>query len=193
LIIILNMPFIALANTIDIQLTFDPEQVILSTEMGYDTVDYPQSFAGIELGKPQLPTVSAYVSLPYNSTVDSVSIVNSQTEVIEGNFLIYPVQPPQLTDDYTTEAQFTLPDPAVYNQDAFYPSQPYSDAYRSDYVGSTMGGVQVYPFRYNPVQRTLEIFTSLTVRITYTPPSPPPTILLLTTQIIPNLGKLCRH
>ena len=175
LIIILNTPITTLANTIDIQLTFDPEQVIISSEMGYDTVDYPQSFAGIELGKPQLPAVSAYVSLPYNSTVNSVSIVSSQTQIISGNFLIYPVQPPKYNDGYTTEPQFTLPDPAVYNQDAFYPSQPNTTAFRSDYVGSTMGGVEVYPFRYNPVQRRLQIFTSLTLRITYTPPSPSPT------------------
>lgn len=162
------------SDTIDIQLTFDPQDVILNTEIGYDTVDYPETIQMMDLGKPSLPMTSVYVSLPFNSTVSSVSVVSSQTQVISGNFFIYPVQLPQIIGEYTTEAGFTLPDPSVYNEDVFYPDIPYSDPFIGNFVGATMGVVVVYPFRYNPVYRELQIYTSLTLRLTYTPPSPPP-------------------
>ncbi|MGQ9706809.1 MAG: C25 family peptidase propeptide domain-containing protein [bacterium] len=142
--------------------------------MSYDTVEYLGTMAITELGKPQLTMTSVYVSLPFGSTVNSVSIVDSDTEDISGNFLIYPAQPPKPISEYTTEAKFTLPDPSVYNFDQFYPQNPYSEPFISSFNGADMGGIIVYPFRYNPVERHLELFTSLTLRLNYTPPSPPP-------------------
>jgi len=162
------------ADTIDIQLTFDTDNVALGKEMGYDTIEYPGTIPMTDLGKPQLTMTNISVSLPFGSTVNSVSIVDSDTEDISGNFLIYPVQPPKETGDYTTEAVFTLPDPSIYNVDQFYPQNPYSSPFISKLNGATMGGIIVYPFKYNPVDRNLKLFTSLTLRLNYTPPSPAP-------------------
>ena len=163
------------ADTIDIQLTFDPQKVILSKEMGYDFIDYPGTIQSGILGKPSLPTTAVNVSLPYDSTVNSVTVIGTPTiQVISGDFFIYPTQPPKYIGDYNTEADFTLPDPSVYNVDQFYPSLPYSNPNLKIFVGSSMASVEVHPFRYNPVVRVLDIYTSITLRINYTPPSQPP-------------------
>jgi len=174
LFILLIWLLILRADTIDIQITFDTDKVILGKEMGYDTVDYPETIKMIELGKPQLCMKDVYVSIPFNSIINSVTLIDSQQQTIPGNFLMLPAQKPRKTHEYSTEIELILPDPLVYNTYQFYPQNPYSQPFISNFVGSTMGGIIVYPFRYNPVDRKLELYTSLTLRLNYTPPSPAP-------------------
>jgi len=162
------------SDTIDIQVTFDPEEVILGKEIGYDTVDYPDINHTTDIGKPQLCMTGVYISLPFNSTVNSVSVIDLEKQTISGDFLILPAQKPKPMSEYTTEANFTLPDPSIFNTDQFYPQNPYSEPFISNFVGSTMGGIIIYPFRYNPVDRKLELYTSLTLRLNYTPQHPTP-------------------
>ncbi|MGQ9706791.1 MAG: C25 family cysteine peptidase [bacterium] len=174
LIFIITSVNISYSNTIDITLTFDPDNVIFSKEMGYDTIKYPDTLQMGNLGKPMLPMLSVYVSIPFKSTVNSISIVNSQTQDIQGDFLIYPAQLPIPKGEYNIKSNFILPDPSVYNNDQFYPQLPYSEPFVSSLNGADMGGITVYPFRYNPIDSNLELFTSLTLRLNYTPPSPTP-------------------
>jgi len=174
LIFIITLINISYSDTIDIQFSFDPDKVILEKEMGYDTVNYPDAIKKCDLGKPDLPITSVYISIPFESIIDSISIVSSQTQDIEGEFFILPAQKPKPIGEYTTESNFVLPDPSIYNIDQFYPQNPYSEPFISSFNGADMCEIIVYPFRYNPVDRHLEIYTSLTLRLNYTPPSPTP-------------------
>ncbi|MBW6461269.1 MAG: T9SS type A sorting domain-containing protein [Bacteroidales bacterium] len=115
----------------------------------------------LEQGAPDLPKMTASVIIP--------DLARMKTEVIDAsyrdyeNFLIAPSKG-NLTRDIdpaTVPYEFG----AVYQQNAFFPGnlvdmrEPYI---MRDHRGQT---VIIYPFQYNPVTKTLRVYTDITVRI----------------------------
>ncbi|MCL2312575.1 MAG: hypothetical protein FWC41_08865 [Firmicutes bacterium] len=75
-----------------------PNDVTLIKNRGFDEVTIEECSFTNEIGNPQLPVkVLSYV-LPYNSTVTSVEVNSVTQQKLEGNYYIFPTQPPRRLD-----------------------------------------------------------------------------------------------
>jgi hypothetical protein len=115
-------------------------------------------------GAPDLPKITASVIIPDLAAMQ-VEITDAHFSDFE-NILIAPSKGNLTRDIDPSTVPYTFG--AEYGQNAFFPGtiaalrEPYIVR---DYRGQT---VVVYPFQYNPVTRTLRVFTDITVRISRT-------------------------
>lgn len=146
-----------------------PDTVVtVRNEGGYDhiLVDLPLISAMQEVGAPQLPVHIATYVLPFNAEVTGLQVYTGTHRKIEGNYLIYPAQPP-LTVNAGDTVVFVEPDSAVYNSAAPYPGRTaeiISDRYEQGYHVVTVAS---YPVEYRPLSRELYI-TDISYAIGYT-------------------------
>lgn len=115
----------------------------------------------LEKGAPDLPKMTASVIIP--------DLAGMQVEVVESayrefsNFFIAPSKGNLTRDINPASVPYEYGE--AYGQNAFYPGKlaDLRDPYiMRDHRGQT---VIIYPFQYNPVTRTLRVYTDITVRI----------------------------
>lgn len=125
------------------------------------TVSVGEGTQMLQSGAPDLPKLSASVIIPDMALMDVEVISSSYTEFHDlaiapskGNLL-------RTVDPSTIPFEYGRP----YSENTFFPStladlrNPYI---LRDYRGQT---VLVYPFAYNPVSRTLRVYTDITVKV----------------------------
>ncbi|MBU1720461.1 MAG: hypothetical protein KKA07_15465, partial [Bacteroidetes bacterium] len=113
-------------------------------------------------GAPDLLKATASVVIPDDAEMQ-ISVVNQTYTEITG-IDIAPSKGNLTRDVNPADVAYTYGD--VYNKDRFFPGTlaELNDPYIiRDYRGQT---VVVYPFQYNPVTKTLRVYTSIEVQIT---------------------------
>lgn len=137
----------------------------VTTSMGIVyVINAPNSSQILKKGAPALPKLTKSVIIPDKAEM--------QIEVISSNFIeiqnidIAPskgnlkrnIDPSTIPYFYGEE----------YEQDQFFPSSPAT--LKSPYILRDFRGqtVVIYPFRYNPVSKTLRIYTDITVQVSPT-------------------------
>ncbi|MFC1854153.1 C25 family peptidase propeptide domain-containing protein, partial [candidate division CSSED10-310 bacterium] len=117
-----------------------------------------------KIGAPELPQVNRSIIIP-NDAMMEVKMVNCDYYEIRDidiapsrGFILRNVNPKNVPYSFGRQ----------YQNDAFYPAQPFSMSkpyILRDYRGLV---VKVYPFQYNPVQRVLRVYTYMTVEVVKT-------------------------
>lgn len=158
---------LSLSATLEHTFQFDAARVQLGTEQDYHTVDYPCAAHIEHLGMPDLPAVIAHFVIPPTAEVTGFEVVSLTEARLPGEFHVLPVQHPIPFSIDRPEQPFVEPDPVIYAQDAQYPEAPAEVGMAGNKSGYRLVDFCVYPVRYNPVQRTLSIVKSITVRLTY--------------------------
>jgi hypothetical protein len=128
----------------------------------YDAVRLPGAQVTMEPGKPCLPVWHHAVPMP-NGAGATVRILKEKVQVIEGvNVLpyydVFPSQP---------DLDLFEKDDAVYGADAFYPAERCVLSAPVILNEERHLPLTVYPFRFNPVTRQLEVCTELRLEITF--------------------------
>jgi len=158
---------IPVSNTEEVVVDIDiPGINMAETDEGgvtYQILELPGGGHTEEIGKPQLPTVGHFVAVPAGASVN-VEIVDSVSEVTEG-YTVYPAQEP-LTDSDNDSPTFTI-DTEVYETDAFYPSEIVEFEGPHIIRGCSMIILKVFPVQFNPVKKTLKVYSSLRVRVSF--------------------------
>jgi hypothetical protein len=130
-------------------------------------------------GAPALPVWTALVELPahgaFHVSVHVPAVQSLQLDagippapVVQpvwdsGLFSPFPGAPP----DRIVAAE--LPDAGIYHTDALYPASRFQAGPDRWMAGKRLLPLRVYPFRYNPVRRTVEHAPEIAVRITVAP------------------------
>lgn len=114
-------------------------------------------------GNPELPKISKSIIIPGNSDIEA-KIISKKYEDI-----VLPLAPskgilPRTINPDSVPYSFS----EIYSKDAFFPKSNYSIG-EPYLIRNTRGiAINFYPFMYNPVNKTLRIFTKLTLEITFT-------------------------
>ncbi|MFP4664416.1 MAG: C25 family cysteine peptidase [Bacteroidales bacterium] len=126
------------------------------------TIQSPEASPLLESGAPDIPKLTTSLIIPNDKATEIEVVYSDYTEIHDidiapskGNLL--RTQDPDLVPFTYGEA---------YQQNAFFPA---SEADASDpYIIRNFRGqsVTVFPFRYNPVEKVLRIYTDITVKIT---------------------------
>lgn len=121
----------------------------------------------LEPGVPALNYLPVRVLLPFGEKVVSVSVTSSEAVLQRSDLALDYVRAQQPTS--LPRPDDTLPQPAIWNADALWPSRDY------DYLGvQTQRGHQIavlnlYPWKYNPARSELWASGELTIEIQTAP------------------------
>ncbi|MCK5117635.1 MAG: hypothetical protein KAR44_13645, partial [Candidatus Aegiribacteria sp.] len=118
------------------------------------------------IGAPSLPAYSETIALPAGCLATVIEIAYTRYNTAQGMYNILPNQTPLAFSDEWNGIP-DEPDPDIYNSSSFYPLNPLEFAGSSVILGIPVAYVSVFPVRWNPASRTIEILTDLTVRVTY--------------------------
>lgn len=118
----------------------------------------------LEKGFPELPKVTASVIIPETGNT-SIEIIHS-TFVDYHNILVAPSKGNLTRDIDPASIPYEYGD--IYETDAFWPQT--EGNLRDPYIMRDFRGQTIifYPFRYNPVTRTLRVYTELTIQLSKT-------------------------
>jgi len=118
------------------------------------------------VGAPGLPVYSAKIALPTGCMATGIDIVDSEYAIVRGQYNVMPAQT-QVPFSVEWDAVPDEPDPEIYNSSSFYPENPAEFTGSSVVLGIPVAYVKVFPVRWNPSGRTVDILTCLTLRVTY--------------------------
>ncbi len=157
-----------------------PERIVIHYELGAFTrtpvLIQGDEYAKIALGKeslmkqvvgaPELPNVCRSIIIPDDARMEARVLESESYELKDiavapsKGFILRTVNPEQVP--------YTFGD--AYGRDAYYPGELVS--LRDPYILRDYRGVvvELYPFQYNPVTRTLRVYTSMTVEVLRTGP-----------------------
>lgn len=154
------------AATLMETVSFDPSDLVVGEENGYDLVSLGGHRWLTRPGEPRLPVEPYRVALPPGSRVVSVSISLKDSLVLGGVFDIVPARAPEPLSG-GMPGRFVPAADSVHLMSEFYPGS------YGDYVGSgSIDGVPIldimlYPLRYRPSEGTLVLATALGIEIEY--------------------------
>lgn len=154
--------FITLIMLLSIGLSF-----ALSLEIAVDPNGWQRDSRGknqpliMEPGVPELPFYPAKVLIPFGMKVQDVQIELLDLEEIRSNVQINHVRQPQPTS--MPVADNTLPDQAIYGRDGLWPEQDYNYLGTQFYRGYQLAIINIFPWRYNPIRKT--VYAAKSVRI----------------------------
>ena len=148
--------------------SFSQEYIIFGTLMGYDLIQLSDGTYINDVGKPMMPVKQLNIALPDGMKADDISVVGYTSELIQGEYNIFPAQPPQKTNVNPDEINYIAPNKDIYSSHNPYPSETVLLLGQSDLAGQSWVTVQINPLKYYPSEKKLEIITSLTFKITGT-------------------------
>ena len=125
---------------------------------------------GMELmgavGEPSLPKFTARIALPAGCAANNIEVTNAVYTGIRGRFTVMPAAAPvPLSVD--REIVPVEPDAHIYGSNTVYPQRSVDFAGSSVIMGIPVAYVTVYPVRWNPSSRTIEVLTDLTLNVTF--------------------------
>lgn len=115
-------------------------------------------------GKPQLPYFTKVVGLPPEGDLTAV-VVSEKYITIKDKYIL--CNPEYLSPENPSEQGEIIynEDPAIYKSDSYFPQKLYETNILGYSGDRYLGAVRIFPVQFNPVQKTVKIFTELTVRV----------------------------
>ncbi len=117
-------------------------------------------------GEPSLPEFTARIALPTGCAANGIEVVDAVYTDIRGRFTIMPAAAP-VPFSVEQEIYPVEPNPDIYGSSTPYPRRPFSFEGSSVIMGIPVAYVKVFPVRWNPASRTVEVLTNLTLNVTY--------------------------
>lgn len=129
----------------------------------YNVLDIHGAGYMSEPGKPRLPVVRRYVAVPEGASVQAQVTDSTFREI--GDFYVYPAQQALPDIDDVPPPPFEA-DADIYSTNAYYPSERVELEGPVIIRGVSMMIVEIHPVQFNPVQRRVRSYSSMTVKVT---------------------------
>ena len=120
-----------------------------------------------EIGKPQLPFRIVHLLLPSGKEISRITIISKESEYLDGEYSIYPAQPPQILSKPENEIEFIQPSKEIYESSQAYPDEIVKIAKRGYLSGYNIGSLLIYPLQYIPKKKKLIFHSKIEIEISY--------------------------
>jgi hypothetical protein len=148
------------------QIDFNREKIQFSMSDGYTKVRITECEITDVVGAPELPAKALKVALPHEATDISIQIIETETEVLDGEYLLSCAQPPViLSQNEVREA--VRPDDEIYESLRLYPEQIIEYRGAGQFDNYQICELVIFPIQYIPESRKLLFHKSIQFRITY--------------------------
>lgn len=143
--------------------------VDIKTEKGIFTrLTVPAYAKRGEFGSPELPVKSELIEIPFNASVKiTLTNVKMKEYSLDELGLIHPVFPFQPPVPKTGQAVPFVYNDAAYKVNSFGTSQPVSVEVLGIMRGVRIGRLDISPVQYNPASRTIRVYESMDVEISF--------------------------
>ncbi|MDI6839454.1 MAG: C25 family cysteine peptidase [bacterium] len=165
-ILILVLPFSLQASEIVETVVFSRSGLCFSKLEGYDVVRLKNYGSTVPVGSPQLPQVPFSFVIPPGATAEKIEVISVDSEIIPGNYRIYPAQPWRPIS-FDIDVPFVKPDSVIYNSTIPFPGKIVELAGTGSKSGFRIAGIRVYPIQYIPSKGELMFYSRITLRIIY--------------------------
>ncbi len=155
------------AGEFTVSVPFNPSDVEINRMGNYSIVSIPGIPSISTIGAPSLPVINTPISLPAGTKATSIEVVSVSYTPLRNNITVLPATSPvplSLMDE--TLMSLPTPDMNIYNSSANYPSSPVTFEESSMLLGFPVVYVSVYPVRWNPASRTVEVLSNLEIKVT---------------------------
>lgn len=160
----------AISETVDDQVTLTyPFQKPMAETIDiagtiYDRIILPECTPAGKPGEPMIPSKGAYILLPPKSKVSEINIITEEKIVFGERFDVEPMgKPIPLIQEKSIS--IPTPDEKIYNTDAFYPGERYTEIGTYNFRGYCLLVLLLHPIQYNPVTGELFYYRDMTVSI----------------------------
>ncbi len=140
---------------------FSIDDLQFDTRMGFDVVELDEGKSLNEIGKPSVPFSRLMIALPEGMEATGVRIIGVEEEVIPGDYILFPAQPPYRVGQQADESLFVQPDMHIYGSNEPFPLRLVELSGQADLAGQGMAAIQVFPLRYVPAEKKLMLVTSV--------------------------------
>ena len=129
----------------------------------WSVVDLPGCYPQGDVGLPALPSVTEMFALPFGT--EAVITVEEITSTVYGDLEVLPRQVPEVD-------MYVAPGPFAISEDYYASSRPYPVAWaqvdnQGAWSGLNVSRLVLNPFIYNPSDNTLEVASSMIVRVEF--------------------------
>ncbi len=146
-----------IVESISVQLDLDKIKLVHNKD-GYAI--FMNTDMGGRVGQPELPIISIKVLMPPDIDFSTVKVTLNNTKVINvpGKWKVNATKPAAVLSAETRPVviEEKIEDKTIYNADKFYPTGFLGMQSNRKMRAWRISEVVVYPFRYNPVQKTLK-------------------------------------
>jgi hypothetical protein len=172
-LILLTLTAATAPASVTATLTFDLEDLAISSRDGYDLVSLAGADYTTAVLEPMLPAVTVQLLLPSDRTARSVSVRVTETVSVPGTFMIAPVPRPA-TFSSQQAAIAPQPDSETYMSRLPYPPEVARLAGVGSIAGRRVASVIVTPLSYVPATGELSLATGieLVVETEHAPAAP---------------------
>lgn len=174
-LLIIALPLMEAQITYDMR--FSKQHLSISTDTVdgnlYTVVEYSNLHPTGEPGKPGLPVKFIHFSVPCYAK-DFVATVTEKSCIdIDIDYPLMPIQQ-QAQANFSIPPAFSSPDTTIYKTNGYYPAEAAEIAEEGYYDGENhIVAVSVSPLSYNPIQKKIRLYTSISVSLSYSIASSP--------------------
>jgi hypothetical protein len=151
-------------STIRYTIAFDRNDLVYRSLGEYDIIEWEGCDFLRETGKPLLPVRTIRIALPHGTAAVGVGVVEAKTELLGGDYFIFPAQAPLPVGPGGANA-FLEHDPETYASREPYPAEITGSLTRTDLAGQPLATIPLCPFRYIPAERRLAFCSFITIEI----------------------------
>ncbi|MGD8979465.1 MAG: C25 family peptidase propeptide domain-containing protein, partial [candidate division WOR-3 bacterium] len=158
---------VAFDHTTTKQIDFRPELIEFSRADEYTKVRIMGCEISQDVGAPEVPAKAFQIALPYGAEDISIEIIATESEMLDGEYLLSCAQPPQILSLAETR-ESVAPDRAIYGSDRLYPAEIITLQGTGEFDNHQVCELVAYPIQYKPGTRKLIFHKSIRFRIKYT-------------------------
>ena len=149
----------------EITIEFSENDLFFENNMGYDIIKISDCSMLSRVGEPMLPIKIIKVAIPNKMNINDINIANIETEILNGDFTIFPAQPAVTTDKKDVDVEFSAPNFDVYSSNEAYPSEIVEFIMQTDLAGQNIAVIQIYPIHYTTSENKITLLTSISFKI----------------------------
>ncbi|MEN8207998.1 MAG: C25 family cysteine peptidase [Candidatus Fermentibacteria bacterium] len=156
----------AAAGEFTVTVPFDQTSISLTEEGIYTAVTVEGLPYITTSGAPCLPIMPVRVAMPTGCIATHIEVVNADYRALRGGYDVMPANEPvplSVEMDYR-QAE---PDEHIYSRSSYYPENRVALHSSSVYWGIPVAYLNVFPVRWNPADRTLQVLSEMTIRVEY--------------------------
>jgi len=167
IVLSLFIPYLLLyPGVIEKTFLFKESEISFQKQKGYDYITLKGCFYPRNLGLPLLPCKSARFVIPPSAIVTDVKVISSSSKVLPGSYYVYPAQRP-VPISFPVKDEFIPPDEKIYASESLYPGNLIKTLPTGNKAGFRIVQVNLFPIQYQPKQRKLIFYNSITIRIEF--------------------------
>ncbi len=154
------------ATEISLSVHFNREEILVTSDRGYDRIGLPEGIYTEAVGAPMLPMKPVKVLIPANATLESVEATGDCVD-LDGDFYLLPAQKPDPLLYPYQEREFVFPDEEIYSSARLYPGELVEVNDEGNLAGYRMVSLTLHPVQYVPAERRIRFYDRIDLSVNY--------------------------